>query len=481
MLARLIKPVLWSLAVFATVWLLMFSYWQYTARMPSTGDIMLWLLALPVLLLGGYVLVRRPRSSSGAGAADTVVVSSARARPAAGSAAAEKTDAAEARFQLAVLAAGLRAPHGAAAADLADAILDGKVPEPDPELQNEAGFPIFASRIQGLEIDELREQLADLPLAKSGDIDTDSVAEERLRTMQSLSEVLAELLTHAGEALATASPARVDDGAVQATTTASMLRVSLMLPGWWTEHERLLAAQWLQQLSMQEDPSHAWQFDHFSAGPEAGAWVLLDRINLTLNRDAAKPALWIVLAGESAISASHVAQWEAKGLLYSGERKPGLMPGEAAAGMLVTGATDVRYAKPDAVRVFRPAFGRLESTADATRVSSATLLGTLADRLLTTAELKIDAVQWVVSDADHRASRVTEVANLLRDKLPHVPFDSNNLFVGAACAHMGAAGDLVGLAMGCHLALEQQATVLVGSVQDAYARAAMLVHMPPAA
>jgi hypothetical protein len=481
MLARLIKPVLLSLAVFAAVWLLMFSYWQYTARMPSTGDIMLWLLALPVLLLAGYVLVRRLRSSPSAGAADTAAALSSRAQPAAGSAAAEKTDAAEARFQLAVLASGLRAPHGPAAADLAAAILEGKGPEPDAELRNEAGFPIFASRIEGLEIDELREQLAELPLAKSGEIDIGTVPEERLRTMQSMSEVLTELLIHAAEALATASPALVDHGTAQATTIAPMLRVSLMLPGWWTEHERLLAAQWLQQLSVQEAPGHVWQFDHFSAGPETGAWALLDRINLTLNRDATKPALWIVLAGESAISASRVAQWEAKGLLHLSERKPGLIPGEAVAGMLVTSATDMRHSKPDAVRVSRPAFGRLESAADAARVSSATLLGTLADRLLTTAELKIDAVQWMVSDADHRASRVTEVANLLRDKLPHVPFDSNNFFVGATCAHMGAAGDLVGLAMGCHLALEKQATVLVGSVQDAHARAALLVRMPPAA
>ena len=84
----------------------------------------------------------------------------------------------------------------------------------------------------------------------------------------------------------------------------------------------------------------------------------------------------------------------------------------------------------------------------------------------------------MVSDADHRASRVTEVAKLLQDRLPHVSFDENNLSTGTTCAHMGAASDFVGLALACHLAKEHQTHVMVASVSDAFARGAVLVGMP---
>lgn len=479
-MVRMIKPALLALAVFATVWLLMFLYWQSTARMPSTGDVVAWLLLLPVALLLGWWLLRRAQGGWAAGAAGAsagaaVAAASARTRPGAGDAGQADVD--EAQLRVCVLASSLRTPGGASAQELAAAIADGKGAEPDPELRNGDGFPVFASRIAALEIDELREQLGDMPLAQSGAIDAAELADDRLRAIMALGETLVELLPAAQQALDAPPP---DGAAKPQRAEAPVLRISLLLPEGWSEPERQLAAQWVQQLCAAESPAQAWAVDHFRSEPGVTGLALVDRVSLALHREP-RQALWIVLASESALSDARVAQWEASGRLYSSKHRNGLMPGEAAAGLLLAGAADARHAGPDAVQVSRLASGQLESSADAQRgASSATLLGSLTDRLLATAGLQANAVEWVVSDADHRVTRVTELARLLQDRLPHVPFDGNNLATGAACAHMGAAADLVGLAVGCHLAGEHQQRVLVASLADPVARAAVLVGPLPA-
>lgn len=486
-MVRWIKPALGVMALFTTVWLLVFFYWQSTARMPSTGDVVVGLLLLPIGLLLGGLLLRKATGGSMAGAlaAGGAAVASPPARASKDKNKAhdpQKTDAEEAQFRVSVLAASVRTPGGASAAELAAAITDGKGVEPDVQLRNDAGFPVFASRIAALEIEELREQLADMPLAQSGEVDADALADDRLRAIMALGEALIELLPAADVALQTmADAARA--AAASASATARLdappqPRMSLLLPGWWSEPERLLATQWVQHLSVAESPAHAWAVNCFRNEPGLTALALADRINLALNREA-QPALWIVLASESAISDARVAQWEAQGLLYAATRRGGAMPGEAAAGLLLAG-TKGRPVEIEAPQISRLVTGQLPSAPDAAKVSYATVLSTLADRLLATARLEASAIDWVVSDADHRVSRVTEVAKLLQDRLPHVPFDGNHLATGAACAHMGAAGDLVGVALGCYLAMEHAQRVLVTSLGDPLARAAVLVAMPPA-
>ncbi|MEJ8846199.1 hypothetical protein [Variovorax rhizosphaerae] len=489
MFSRVIKPALLVLASFALVWGAVYVYWQSTARMPSTGDVVGWLLAAPLALVLTVWGVSKVRASVAADASSPTPKVAAKGQAAAGgaragkaSSEADKTDAAEGRFRVTVLASSLRSPGGATVEELAAAVAEGKGVGPDPELKNDAGFPIFAARIADIEVDELRDDLADMPLAKSAEIDVAMLADDRLRSIQAMSETLTDLLPHADELmLATEPQSAADNGNTQRqriAVEAPVLRISLLLPGGWTEHERLLAAQWLQHACATESPAHAWSVDYLRNDSGATAWTVLDRISLALNREPQKPALWIVLAAESAISDACVAQWEARGTLFSTARRNGLMPGEASAGLLLTGAKDVRFAKADAAQVARPVFGQLESSADASTVSRATVLGALAGRLAEASAVEVAAIEWVVSDADHRASRVTEVARLLQDRLPHVAFDENNLSTGITCGHMGAASELVGLALACYLAKEHQKQVMVASVSDPFARGALLVGMP---
>lgn len=465
MLMRSMKPVMLAVAMFAVVWLLVLAYWQSTARMPSTGDVVLWLLALPVALLAGVWGVRKLQTTLAEPVAAPAWV---RSSAGAGVTAPRPAPVDEAQFRVSVLASAIRTPGGASAAELLEVLVAGAFVQPDAKLLNDSGFPVFASRIPELDTDDLREQLEALPLATSDGIDVTALADDRLRAMLAMGEALIELLPQAVDAI----------GIVNPPTEPPTLRISLWLSGLWSEPERLLAAQWVQHLCAAESPQHAWTVDHYRSEVGVSGWTLLDRAALSLNRES-RPTRWILLAGESAISEQCVAQWEAQGLLYSPARRHGRMPGEAAAGLLLAGANDARHAGADAVHVTRPAWGQLDAPADGARASNAALLGALAEGLLTRAGVAATEVQWLVSDADHRVSRVTEVAKLLQERFAHVPFDGNNLMTGAACAHMGVAADFVGLALACHLAETHRQPVLVTSLADPLMRAAAIVTMPP--
>ncbi|WP_341890732.1 hypothetical protein [Variovorax sp. YR752] len=479
MLSRLIKPVLLACAVFITVWVLVIVYWQYTARMPSTSDIVLYLVVLPLALMLFYIVLRRIFT-----AAPTAALPVAGATVAAGGAASSNAaapDASQERLQMAVLAFALRTPRGSDADTVATAIGQAQTPELVPELRDGEGFPVIAGRVEGIDENELREHLRESLQPAGEAFDVDALPDDRLRAIHLMSDVLQELLTSAAEAIANAgdalsvrAPGRFvsSGGVIPGPAAAPQLSLSLLLPGAWSESERVIATQWVQQRVREGDASQRWHVDCFKSEDGVSGMALLDRISLSLHREQ-RPALWIALAADSSVSEASIARWEAEGLLYTATRRKGRVPGEAAAGLLLARASDALLAPAQAVRLSRSASGQREASADTARTPDASLLDLFAQRLLSSAALETAQVDWVVSDADHRTSRVTEVASLVQERLPHVPFE-NNLSVCATLGHLGAAADMSAVVLACHLAARDARHVLAISVQDAHARTALL-------
>ncbi|QFZ82778.1 hypothetical protein GFK26_08390 [Variovorax paradoxus] len=479
MLARLIKPVLLACAVFLTVWVLVIVYWQYTARMPSTSDIALYLVVLPLALMLFYVVLRRIFTA--APAAALPVAGATVAAGGAASSNAATPDASQERLQMAVLAFALRTPRGSDADTVATAIEQAQTPELVPELRDGEGFPVIAGRVEGIDENELREHLRESLQPAGEAFDVDALPDDRLRALHLMSDVLQELLiaateaiANAGDALSVRAPGRFvsSGGVIPGPAAAPQLNVSLLLPGAWTESERVIATQWVQQRVREGDASQRWHVDCFKSEDGVSGMALLDRISLSLHREQ-RPALWIALAADSSVSEASIARWEAEGLLYTATRRKGRVPGEAAAGLLLVRADDVLLAPAGAVRLSRSASGQREASADTARTPDASLLDRFAQHLLTISSLDTAQVDWVVSDADHRTSRVTEVARLVQERLPHVPFE-NNLSVCATLGHLGAAADMSAVVLACHLAARDARHVLAISVQDAHARTALL-------
>ena len=479
MLSRLIKPVLLACAVFITVWVLVIVYWQYTARMPSTSDIALYLVVLPLALMLFYVVLRRIFT-----AAPAAALPAAGPTVAAGAAASSNavaTEASQERLQMAVLAFALRTPRGSDADTVATAIGQAQTPEIVPELRDGEGFPVIAGRVDGIDENELREHLRESLQPAGEAFDIDALPDDRLRAIHLMSDVLQELLAsaaeaiaNAGDALAVRAPGRFvsSGGVIPGPAAAPQLNLSLLLPGAWSESERAIATQWVQQRVREGDASQRWLVDCFKSEDGVSGMALLDRISLSLHREQ-RPALWIALAADSSVSEASIARWEVDGLLYTATRRKGRVPGEAAAGLLLVRAGDALLAPAEAVRLSRSASGQREASADTARTPDASLLDRFAQHLLATSTLETAQVDWVVSDADHRTSRVTEVAKLVQERLPHVPFE-NNLSVCATLGHLGAAADMSAVVLACHLAARDARHVLAISVQDALARTALL-------
>ena len=483
MLARLIKPALVLSAVFIAVWVIVVVYWNYTARMPSTSDIALYLVVLPLALVVFYMLLRRIFTGAPPAVALPSAARGASSAAGAGASTAGAADASQERLQMAVLAFGLHTPRGNDAEAVATAVAQAQMPDLVPELRDGEGFPVLAGCVAGIDENELREHLRETVLADPGAFNVDTLPGDRLRTIHLMSDVLQELLAsaadaiiNAGDALSVRAPGRfVSSGeVVPGAAAAPVLCISLLLPGAWSEGERAVATQWVQQLAREADPSQHWTVDCFKSEAGVSAMALLDRINIALHREQ-RPALWMALAADSAISSECIARWEAEGLLYSAARRNGRVPGEAAAGLLLARAGDALFAPANThtVLLSRCASGQRDESADTARAPDAGLLDLFAQRLLAASALQPDAVDWVVSDADHRTSRVTEVAKLVQERLPHVPFESN-LSICATLGHLGAAADMTAVALACHVATRESRHVLALSVQDARARTAML-------
>lgn len=481
MLARLVKPILLFSAVFITVWVIVVVYWSYTARMPSTSDIALYLVVLPLALVVFYLLLRRIFTGAPPSAALPSAARGASAATGGAASTGATADVQQERLQMSVLAFALHTPRGNDADAVATAVGQAQAPELVPELRDGEGFPLLAGCVAGLDANELREHLRESLRPAPEAFDVDALADDRLRAIHLMSDVLQELLAsatdallNAGDALSVRAPGRfVSSGAiVPGSATAPQLCISLLLPGAWSESERAIATQWVQQLAREADPSQHWTVDCFKSEAGVSAMALLDRINLSLHREQ-RPALWMALAADSAISSECIARWEAEGLLHSAARRNGRVPGEAAAGLLLARAGDALFAQPHGVLLSRSASGQRDESADTARMPDASLLDLFAQRLLSASALQPDTIDWVVSDADHRTSRVTEVAKLVQERLPHLPFE-NNLSVCASLGYLGAAADMTAVALACHLAVRDSRHVFALSVQDARARTAML-------
>lgn len=148
-----------SLLTLAIVWGLVLAWWQSNDYAPSTIDLVLYLGAIPLALIGGYWLLRgfiehlkaplpvaKPNVQS---AVDDDPLSGARAR----------TAAAERSFSLCLVDAWLNVPAGASADDVVAALEAGKPPEPSAQLTDEAGFPVFVAEVKDIDADGMAERL----------------------------------------------------------------------------------------------------------------------------------------------------------------------------------------------------------------------------------------------------------------------------------------------------------------------------------
>ncbi|MGY1426001.1 hypothetical protein [Lysobacter sp. A289] len=474
-LARVLRTGALVLLLFAAVWFAAVLYWQAGEINPTAGDLTGWLLGLPLVLLGGFWLLRwRIRRAKQKRAAPPEAAAEVGIEPVI-----DSGPQPDRIVHLLAAAVWLRA--GSDAAGVAAALAKPERPPLHPRLKDALGLPVFAAEVEGLDPGSVEAALAD-----PGALDR-VFGEESLRALALLDPVAEELLAAALPPAPTVSDLLPSCGglhphamhhsrssrAAAPAPAAAMLRVRLLLPATWPAAARQASGDWLQAkaraIGFNEDQFHVEVAPAHAAGD---GWHLLEQFAQaqTQARDGGDDRL-LLLAAHSAIAETSIERLDARRELLVSGHPEGLIPGEGAAGVLLGNAA--LPPDPDApppLRLHRTLHGRAGTGRGASRQA-----GELLQHALTTAAQPAEAIGVVLSDADHRPSRAIEIAGAISATLPALDPVDDARHLGLACGDLGAVAPLALLAAAAAQAAHDQAPVLVFGLADAQARVALVL------
>ncbi|WP_447921885.1 hypothetical protein [Achromobacter aegrifaciens] len=454
-MSRILKIGLLLALVFGVVWLAVIIWWQESRTLPTGVDIGLYLFALPLALIaaawGGARILRARREAR---AAPT--------QPAQDSAA-QTAEPAPKAARLRVLASAASAAMGSEAAAIHAALVAQQRPDLDPSFKNTRGFPVFSARAPQLDTDALRAT------AREARAPAAALDEERVRATALLAEV-AETLSQAARSIV------LNQGEPQRDDAWPLLQLELLLPADWPDAVRDHAAG-------QARAASAWPASriverlHAAQGALACDGLLRQLAQESLTARSA--TLRLVAVADSYIDAARVEEWDAAGRLMSNTNPQGLVPGEAAAGLLLDLAINAPGGEPAradaALSLTLSAQVPRAVDADARGALHEVRLTELATQFLAEHGQPAKGVAALISDADHRGSRPLETAGLASALFPALDPNQDCLAVGSGCGHTGAAAHLLTVAVAGIACVEAGAPVLALMTQDPALRTLVLV------
>ena len=455
MLLRIARLALLLLITAVVVWALVLGWWQSSEHAPTTSESLLYLIALPLAVFGGFVLlhgfIHGLRNPPEPKPADTAATDTAPAAHA---------DAAARQLQLSIVAHALVTAAGNDAASVIMAAQAGKAPKPDDELKDGDGLAVPAARVKGLDPSAFTD-------AVDAFADAHAWPASLLRSIALADQVLTDILAAMHETL-DASP-----------DLSAELRLDWVLDHPLDEAAREVIGRWLNETHLATfAPRHCHTQLH-CATDDVGALQLIDSLSLGLNRETT-PTIAIVLSSASNIDETRIAGWHAEGRLFSTQQQHGQIPGEAAAAVALTTVDTAEQLGLDApVRVSRINAHRRDKPADAGGKISAALCAQLCTDLLRVSNIAPGAVAALASDCDHRATRQAEALGVIDESFEGLEPSQDYAPLGTVCGSAAPAAALVALLCATETALEKNAPVLALSVQHPGLRAAALLQASP--
>jgi hypothetical protein len=429
-------------------------YWRTTDSTPAISDLVLILLALPSGLLLALWLGKKAMPSRGPGAATA----------AASPVAAQAAPAAPFTPPLAILAAALRCPHGSSAEELAAVIATNNAqPDLDKELVDDEGFPLTCARRDDANDEVLQEEI--LEWQTRNNVAASLFGEAQHRALVLGTAVMRDLAWH------------VMSDLCPAEGSAPQLRLIPILPADWTTEQHTAAQMWLKHVATQAGlpPKDVICMDGPSGSDESALANMLDRFALDTSTGDTRLAA-IVIACGSHIDQATVDQWAQQGKLFTPSRPQGFVPGEGAAGFLLT---DMRQAQS----IDGAVYALLDPVAQAKRDPSGSgnradraFLDELAARAVKAASVDMTGIGMVVGDASLRAQKMQELMGFTSAAIPQLDSATDVASVGPGCGSCGAVPFVTALALARHYALERGKPVLYMSNDDAELGHAALVR-----
>lgn len=463
-------------------------YWRETNRMPGTGDLLLYMLVLPVVLLTAWWLGRKAwtratmpstaGASAGAAAEDAPVAPVPPRAPG-----------------LSIAAAAVRAPHGESVAELRAALAgNGARPALDSELYDDNGYPIMSARLADAGADMLKEAFNQWLGARA--LSDPHFEDGQWRALAAgsavVSELAAQLTLHQQlqpwlDQQQERQQGRLPPNAVAAAEPPA-LQLLAVWPVAWRPEQRDTAQQWLRHLVIQSGwprerlaPAAAPSLEQYNANDAGQVLAALLARAANAQNTAQPPCLAIVVAAGSELSEAGVARLSQQAALFTAANAQGQIPGEGAAGLLLADAAQAQLLD-DAGHNVLQAIGtgrRTASADDARRVD--TSLADLTAQVLRDGHAEATQVALVAADTGHRTSRVMELMNLVTATAPQLDPGADVIGVAASCGSCGAVTFMTALALADAEAQDRAGPVLCISNEDPYRRCAALITPAAAA
>lgn len=488
-----IRPLLTGGAVYLLSGVGAVSVWRATGATPGAGGLLLWLIALPTIILGAAWMFQRwrsarassPHAEAKSDSPDTVGVGDTPVVPSS-----DKC--------LTVLDGAVWLPAGRDATDIVEALRRHRRPGLHPTLRDLHGLPVTVADVDGL--DE-----ADADWVVTREIDVDDTQCRALALLRPVAEdlLLAALPRDAADIaddmlVAPAEPAmhpyamhHSQSARAPAAQQWATLRVVLMLSADWPEAAREHSTMQLRMLA--EALGHDAKGIEVQCVPvhrEGDAWQWLAQQASVLHESSLAGDRLLLLAADSRVSESHVERLHSEDRLLRAGAPEGEVPGEGAAGLLLAAArlpsvvdnggrnrnpAPWPHADPPgtdqdiSLQLHLPHVARVsanERARDAARTS-----GDLIARALELAACDPTSPLQVVTSADHRPSRMTEAATALVAQCPDLDPVEDALHLGVACGALGVAAPVALLALAAAQARDAAMPTLAYSLADATTRA----------
>lgn len=450
---RWLKGSLLAALVIGTCWGGAIWYWRANDIEPGGAELVAILLAGPLALLLALGIGRKLAALRASGPAASAQATPVQAAPAQ-----------QPVRPLAIVAASVRSPHGASVEELAAAIADNKArADLDEELVDADGFPVMTARSSDAQDPAMQEEISEW-LANNGMPEL-RFTNEQWRALTLANGVVEDMASYAASDL------------IPAEGEPPMLRLSALLPDGWHDDQRHAAGMWLRHSVTQQ----GWPPARISVMTDTPSDVHAKRPAALLTQLAREAAAGnahfavMVVACASNIDQETVDEWAASESLFTSSRPQGLIPGEGAAGVLITSLHDDMAVEDKALALIDPGAPSDSPVEDNGRAGSKQV-SELAERVLKFGALESSNVGMVVADADHRARPTRELMEFVSGTMRQLDGTDDVASVGLATGNCGAVPFMTALALARHHALERDAAVLCISTGNTAGGFAVLIR-----
>lgn len=452
-MSRFLRLIFLTLLAAALIWAAVVWHWQRTQRVIDMRDLVLYLLVLPLLVVGGALALRWAWRRAAAAQMP---------RPSAGPATsgAEASDAPQLQRTIRVLAQGVALPGAADAAAALQLAADSPPLQLDAAFRDRDGLGVFTRRHAGVPAGTCDRAQALLQLC--------------------MDPVLQQLQARA-EAYRAAEPAAPPPAHPTLTAPRRPAPRKPVLHVLWGVAESAPAGDidasgaaqvnaWAQQL-----PAFDWQLE--IARVRSGEALLLqaERRLVLAQRDSHDDAV-LLIAAQSWLDERRIEQLEAQGQLFSAQHHGGVMPGEAAAALLLATPAESRGAAT--VQLHRLAAQRRDKAADHPGRIRGDVLAEAINHAVKLAQQPVDQISLVVSDTDLRPSRTGELFDALQDAAAPLARAELCRCIGAVTGAVGIVSAPLALALAAAQVQQHREPVLLLTHADPFDRLAAVLSAP---